>query len=97
MNYKALKKIISAAENGQPSARNATFMTVHAQPPEGLASVEEDISHKLTESPTASPLPTTFESAKALFFFRIERELDKVKLRLYQLCSSAIGQYILFA
>ncbi|KAI3662450.1 hypothetical protein MP638_003590 [Amoeboaphelidium occidentale] len=68
MNYKALKKIIGVAEN-KPEKHQ---LTVAAQ----SVSMSPDSNAALTVD--GSPIPHSFEGAKTHFFFRMERELEKV-------------------
>jgi hypothetical protein len=62
----ALKKVISAVEGSLKPASNVITLVSADQSGYGAA------------SETSSPLPKSFEIAKTQFFFKIERELEKV-------------------
>ncbi|RKO88297.1 hypothetical protein BDK51DRAFT_35596 [Blyttiomyces helicus] len=63
LNYKGLKKIINSVE--PPTDAHATFTTLAAINPPGVAGSADDVSLE-------------FQALKTAFFFKLERELEKV-------------------
>lgn len=84
MSYKALKKIINSLGNLPPGSSK---ITVGAAPPEGLSLLPDSdfeldrpdaVSDNETKEQLLEKTPREFQALKTAFFYRLERELEKV-------------------
>ncbi|TPX46854.1 hypothetical protein SeLEV6574_g02987 [Synchytrium endobioticum] len=78
LNYKALKKIINSVEQIVASG-NTAFNTLAAQNPPGVSDNTASQSTSFLISKSGEPC-AEFQAQKTAFFYKLERELEKVNL-----------------